>query len=144
MTEQLAVGAHASRAVTVDRDRTIGFMGEACRVYATPALLADIEHTCRDLIFERTPEGQDSVGFSVDITHMAPTLQGMRAEISATVAEFDGRKVVFDITARDDLDTICKGRHTRFVVDVEKTRARLEAKAEKHKNMADAAPNAHS
>jgi len=133
MSEKLSVGARETRTITVDRDRTIGFMGEACRVYATPALVGDIEHACRDLIFERTPEGEDSVGITVNIAHLAPTLMGMSAEIAVTVAEIDGRKVVFDVTARDELEQICKGRHERFVVDVEKTRARLEAKAAKAK-----------
>lgn len=129
MNEKLDVGARETRSVTVDRDRTIGFMGEAARVYATPALVGDIENICRDLIFERTPEGEDSVGITVNIAHLAPTLLGMAVEIAVTVAEIDGRKVVFDVTARDGLDQICKGRHERFVVDVEKTRQRLQAKA---------------
>ncbi len=131
MSEKLSVGARETRTVTVDRDRTIGFMGEAARVYATPALIGDIEQACRDLIFAHTPEGEDSVGITVNIAHLAPTLMGMSAEITVTVAEIDGRKVAFEITARDQLEQICKGRHERFVVDVEKTKARLEAKAEK-------------
>ncbi len=135
MTENLTEGVSESRTIIVDRDRTIGFMGEDCRVYATPALVEDIEHTCRDLIFARIPEGEDSVGFTVSLTHMAPTLLGMEVTITATVAEVDGRKVVFDITACDPLDTICKGRHQRFVVDVKKTKQRLLAKAAKQKDL---------
>lgn len=129
MAEQLAVGVSETRKINVNKDRTIDFMGEDCRVYATPSLIRDIEHTCRDLIFERTPEGEDSVGFLVNVTHLAPTLLGMEVSITATVAEFDGRKVTFDIVASDPVDTICKGRHERFVVNVEKTKQRLLAKA---------------
>ena len=131
MSDDLTVGVSESRTISVDRDRTIGFMGEDCRVYSTPSLIQDIEHTCRDLIFDRTPEGDDSVGFTVSITHMAPTLMGMDVEITASVAEFDGRKVVFEVVATDPLDTICKGRHERFIVNVEKTKQRLLAKAAK-------------
>lgn len=131
MDTDLSVGTSLSKSVSVDEDRTIDFMGDDCRVYATPSLLRDIEHACRDLIFERTPDGQDSVGTIVSITHMAPTLLGMDVEITVTIAEIDGRKVVFDVVANDPLDLICKGRHERFVVDVEKTRARLLAKAAK-------------
>ena len=43
----------------------------------------------------------------------------------------DGRKVALEIEARDTLDTICKGRHERFIVDVEQTRQRLLKKAAK-------------
>jgi predicted thioesterase len=48
-----------------------------------------------------------------------------------TVAAVDGRKVTFDVTARDDLEQIADGRHARFVVDVGKTLERLKAKAAK-------------
>jgi fluoroacetyl-CoA thioesterase len=131
MTGELSVGDSKVRSVDVDRDRTIDFMGEDARVYATPSLIRDIEHACRDLIFEHTPEGEDSVGTSVSIAHMAPTLLGMQVTVTVTVAEIDGRKVVFDVTARDPFDTICKGRHERFVVNVARTRQRLQEKAAK-------------
>ncbi len=131
MSGSLEAGVSTKVTVLVDRDRTIGFMGEDARVYATPALVQDIEQTCRDLIKEHVGDDQDSVGFEVAIKHLAPTLLGMNATISATIVEVDGPKVVFDISASDSLDTICAGRHVRFVVGVEKTKQRLLAKAQK-------------
>ncbi len=131
MYENLAVGTSASRTITVDSERTIDFMGEDCRVYATPSLVRDIEHTCRDMIVENIPEGEDSVGTIVNIVHMAPTLLGMDVTVTVTVAEIEGRKVVLDVVAKDPLDTICKGRHERFIVDVAKTQQRLLQKAAK-------------
>lgn len=135
MSENLTNGISETRVFTVDRDRTIGFMGEDCRVYSTPSLVEDIENTCRDLVFARTPEGEDSVGMTVKIAHLAPTLLGMNVTITAIVAEIEGRKVVFDVTATDGLDQICKGRHERFIVNVEKTRQRLTAKAAKARDL---------
>lgn len=129
MFEKLEVGTSETRTISVDRDRTIGFMGEDCRVYATPSLVRDIEHACRDLIVARVPEGQDSVGTTVSIAHMAPTLLGMEVTIAVSIAEVDGRKVAFDIVASDGIDQICKGRHERFVVDIAKTAERLRQKA---------------
>ena len=131
MYENLAVGTSASRTITVDSERTIDFMGEDCRVYATPSLVRDIEHTCRDMIVENIPEGEDSVGTIVNIVHMAPTLLNMDVTVTVTVAEIEGRKVVLDVVAKDPLDTICKGRHERFIVDVAKTQQRLLQKAAK-------------
>jgi len=135
MTEILGAGAQKIRSVTVAPAQTIAFMGEDARVYSTPALIKDIEHACRDLIFENTPEGMDSVGSRVSILHMAPTLLGMDVEITVTIASVKGPRVVFDVSARDPLDEICKGTHERFVVDLEKTKARLRAKAEKVANL---------
>jgi predicted thioesterase len=53
----------------------------------------------------------------------------MTVEITVKVIEVDRRKVTFDVSAKDELDAISAGTHTRFVVDVAKTVERLKAKA---------------
>lgn len=131
MADSLIAGVAETRTFLVSKDKTIGFMGEGTRVYATPALINDIEHTCRDLIVRLVADGKDSVGFDVSIKHLAPTLLDMEVSITVTVTEVDGPKVIFDISANDPADLICKGNHTRFVVDVAQTEERLKAKAVK-------------
>jgi fluoroacetyl-CoA thioesterase len=131
MKESLRPGVSRTDRIQVDRDRTIGFMGEEGRVYSTPNLVRDIEMTCRELLLDHGDPGEDSVGTDVTIKHLAPTLLGMTVEITATVKEMEGRKVVFDVSAKDDLDQIGAGTHGRFVVDVNKTVERLKAKAAK-------------
>jgi predicted thioesterase len=131
MKESLRPGVSRTSRIEVDRDRTIGFMGEGGRVYGTPYLVRDIEMTCRQLILDHGEAGEDSVGTDVSIKHLAPTLLGMSVEITATVAAVDGRRVTFEITAKDDLEQIGSGTHGRFVVDVNKTVERLKAKAAK-------------
>jgi predicted thioesterase len=131
MKPSLAAGLIFERQLGVDAARTIGFMGEGGRVYATPALVRDIEETCRDGMLEHLDAGEDSVGARIELDHLAPTLLGMAVEIRATITEVKGRLVTFEITARDPLDEIGRGKHVRFVTDVQKTLARLEAKAAK-------------
>jgi predicted thioesterase len=48
---------------------------------------------------------------------------------TATVTEVDRRRIVFDITATDGVDTITSGSHERFVVDLDKFGKRLAEKA---------------
>ncbi len=131
MKETLAPGVARTARVEVDAARTIEFMGEDCRVYATPALLRDIEQTARDLLLEHLDAGEDSVGTRVELDHLAPTLAGMWADITVTVSEVKGRAVSFEISARDAVEPIARGQHNRFVVDVDKTATRLRAKAAK-------------
>ena len=131
MKNSLRPGVSSTRRVAIDTERTIGFMGEEGRVYATPSLVRDIEHTCRDLLLAHADQNEDSVGMEVSIRHLAATPLGMNVEITANVAAVEGRKVTFQVSARDDLDLICEGSHTRFVVDVTKTLERLKAKAAK-------------
>jgi predicted thioesterase len=131
MKSSLGAGLSKVARITIDRERTIGFMGEDARVYATPFLVRDIEHTCRDLIMEHGDAGEDSVGMEVVLRHLAPTLVGMTVEITAKVAAVEGRKVTFDVSAKDDIEPIANGTHTRFIVDVAKTKERLKAKVAK-------------
>ena len=50
MKQSLVAGIKKTERFAVDKDRTIGFMGEACRVYGTPYLLLDVETLCRNLL----------------------------------------------------------------------------------------------
>ena len=131
MKGTLRPGVSRTNRITIDKERTIGFMGEEGRVYSTPNLVRDIEHTCRDLILEHGDAGEDSVGIEVSLRHLAPTLPGMMAEITVTVSVVEGRKVTFDVAAKDNLEAISAGTHSRFVVDKAKTVERLKAKAAK-------------
>jgi len=131
MRGSLQPGLTLTRRVDIDGTRTIDFLGEECRVYATPSLLGDIEHACRDLISEHADPGEDSVGTSISLDHSAATLIGMWAEITVTVTAVDGRRVRFAVSATDPLEPICKGEHERFVVDIARTAERLMAKSAK-------------
>ena len=132
MKASLRPGVSRTSRIEIDRERTIGFMGEEGRVYATPRLVQDIEHTCRDLILEHADANEDSVGINVSINHLAPTLPGMTVEITATVSAVEGRKITLEIAAKDNLEPIGAGTHSRFVVDKGKTLERLKAKAAKY------------
>src|SRR5689334_18744197 len=127
MKESLRQGIAMTRRIVVDRDRTIGFMGEEGRVYATPSLVRDVELTCRDLILQHADPGEDSVGMEVALKHLAPTLLGMEVEITVTARTVEGRKVTFEVAAKDEIEPISAGSHTRFVVDRAKTVERLKA-----------------
>lgn len=129
MKDTLSSGIQVTRQFQVDAQSTVGFMGEGARVYATPALVRDIEITCRDLLMEHLDEGEDSVGTRVELDHLAATLLGMTVDITAEIVDLKGRAVNFEVTARDPLDQICRCRHGRFIVDIEKTKARIAAKA---------------
>ena len=131
MKESLAAGIATTARIDIDAARTIDFMGDEGRVYATPKLVRDIEMTCRDLLLEHLDPSEDSVGTRVEIDHVGATLMGMWVEISVTVSAVNGRAVSFDVTARDAVEEVARGRHDRFVVDVAKTAERLKAKAAK-------------
>ncbi|MDH5748931.1 MAG: thioesterase family protein [Rhodospirillales bacterium] len=131
MKNSLKEGVRSTRSFDIDKGRTIDFMGDALRVYATPELIRDIENTCRDLLLEHLDEGEDSVGTRVEIDHTGATLLNMSVNISVTIKSVEGRLVTFEITAEDNIEKVAKGTHTRFVVETSKLEERLKAKASK-------------
>ena len=131
MSEPIKAGLSATVHVDIDRDRTISFLGEDCRVYSTPKLLYDIEIACRDLLLQHIEPGKDSVGTRVELDHLGATLMGMWVEITVTLTEVNGGAVSFDFTARDAVEEVARGKHNRFIVGIEKTAQRLKAKLAK-------------
>jgi fluoroacetyl-CoA thioesterase len=127
--DSLKAGLETKRRYTIDRDRTIGFMGEDLRVYATPWMARDIEETCRLLTLEHLDDGEDSVGARIEVDHLGASLLGSWVEITARVIERDRRAVTFEVEVHDPLDQVGKARHIRFVIDKERQKGRLQAKA---------------
>lgn len=128
MSETLKPGLTLTRRITVDRDRTISFMGDECRVYATPLMLYDIEFACRDLLKEHIGPDRDSVGTRVELDHVGATMLGMWVEMTVTLTKVEGNAVSFDFTVRDAVEEVARGKHKRFIVGIEKTAQRLKAK----------------
>ena len=131
MKKTLTLGLTKTRRVAIDKQRVIEFMGDEIRVYATPWMARDIEVTCRDLIFENLDDGENTVGTRIEIDHLGATLLDSWVDITVTVVNIDGRQVTLEAEVKDPLDVVGKARHARFVIDVERQRARLEAKAAK-------------
>jgi len=128
MQQNLETGLTTTARILVDEPRTISFMGDEGRVYATPELVRDIEITCRDLLLEHIDAGEDSVGTHIDVAHIAATPIGTWVDITVTVTAAEGRSISFNIEAHDAVEKICRGTHSRFVVDVTKTISRLQGK----------------
>lgn len=128
MMNSLTIGATASRRLIVDEARTISFMGEDLRVYATPEIVWDAEMLCRDLILEHLATGNDSVGVRVELDHVAAGIVGSEVEIVVRVRDITGRRVAFDLTVRDGIEILASGRHERVAVSLAATFDRVVAK----------------
>ena len=131
MKGSLTVGVTATQKIAIDRDRTIGFMGDEGRVYSTPSMVRDIEYTCHELLNEHLDDGENSVGTHVSVDHIGATVEGDEVEVSVTITAVEGRAVSFEATVKDSLEEVGRGVHNRFVVDVQKTYERLTEKRKK-------------
>ena len=128
MKDKLNAGLEFSSKKVIEKEKTIGFMGEDLRVYATPFMVQDMEHSCRDFMLQHLEDGEDSVGARVEIDHLGPTLVGQTIEFCGKVVEVDGPRVQFEVEIRDEIDTVGRSKHTRFVVEKTRQGSRLEKK----------------
>ena len=131
MKDSLTAGVTTTQKIAIDRDRTIGFMGDEGRVYSTPSMVRDIEYTCHELLNEHLDDGENSVGTHISVDHIGATVEGDEVEVSVTITAVEGRAVSFEATVKDSLEEVGRGVHNRFVVDVQKTYERLTEKRKK-------------
>jgi predicted thioesterase len=88
-------------------------------MYSTPAMVAHIEGLCLKMLIPFQDAGESSVGYRVDVKHMAATPIGMKVTVKGKVREQDGRKVVFDVEAYNESGAkIGEGMHERRVIDM--------------------------
>jgi fluoroacetyl-CoA thioesterase len=127
----LVPGIATTKSLRVDEPRVIGFMGDDCRVYATPRIISDVEYTCREFLLSHLDPGEDSVGTQVHWHHVGPALLGAEVTIEIKVIKVEGRRVTVEAKVSDGADAVAHGTHERFVVDVQKVRERLLRRAKK-------------
>ena len=125
MKPTLKPGLAHARKIIVDEGRVIAFMGEDCRVYATPRIISDVEYTCRDFLLGHLDPGEDSVGTKVNWEHVGPALLGEEVTVSVKLVQLEGRRATFEATVDAGADAVARGTHERFIVDVHKVRERL-------------------
>lgn len=130
MRSSLRTGIARVESLTVDRDRTIAFLGEERRVYSTPAMVSDIEYACYRLIEEHLEPGESSLGVHVSLDHSGPTPLGAELTVRVQVTNVEGKRVSFDAEVSDAAGRVGQGQHVRFVIDVQRHEKRLKAKAE--------------
>jgi predicted thioesterase len=125
----LSAGLSAEKTATVDSSNTAASFGSGLlNVFATPAMIALMEHAAAEAVSPALEEGFSTVGSEINIKHLAATPPGMTVRAKAVLTAVDGKKLVFDIEAFDEAGKIGEGTHTRYIIDSKKFLARAEEK----------------
>ncbi len=125
-----------SRELTVDstqEDSARHFYPNLPDVFATPRLGGLMERVSAELINEHLNPGEQSVGISMNLKHLAATPLGMKIRVRTEVAAVEGRKLTFKLEAFDEVEKIGEATHERFIIVAEKFNARVAEKAKKAK-----------
>lgn len=106
--------------VVTEQNTALSVGSGSLKVYATPAMLTLIEKAACEAASTLLNEGETTVGTLLNVKHLAATPIGMKVSATAELAERDGRKFVFNVTAYDECGIIGEGTHERFLVFSEK------------------------
>lgn len=113
----------------VDQASTAGELGSgSVDVLATPELVRLMEHAAVAALAGHLPPGVTSVGSAIRVEHLAPTPVGLEVEVTATLSEVHGRRLTFQVSARDSVEEIGRGTHERVIVNLEQFMARANRK----------------
>lgn len=127
---QLKPGLTGAAHMLVTPDRLATHVGSGgAPVFASPMMVALMEGAAVDCVERLLPQGHQSLGTHLDVSHTAATPQGLTVTAKATLTGVEGRKLTFAVEAHDGIEAIGKGIHTRIVVDVARFMARLAAKS---------------
>lgn len=86
-------------------------------VLSTPSMIGMMERTCVELLTPYMEDDEQSVGFHVDVKHLAPTRMGQSVTITAKLDEVKEGRFRFAVEATNDQDVkIGTGSHRRALI----------------------------
>ena len=120
MRDDFLPGVSDEATITTTPDMGITHLGPGVpSMYSTPSMVQLIEGTCVRLMGRYVDAGEQSVGYRVDLRHLAPTNIGKKVTAKVRLAEIKGRRYVFDVEVFNEDDVkIGEGAHERALVDI--------------------------
>ena len=98
----------------------------AVDVLSTPCLIAFMEDVSFTLLQSKLKDGLTSVGYHVDVKHLAPAPIGAEILVKSTIIKEEGRRVTFKVEAYYKDKKIAEGIHERVIVNEEEFMKRVE------------------
>ncbi len=97
-------------------------------VYATPAMIALMEKCACACVAPYLEDGTTTVGTRINVRHISASPLGIKITCTATLIEADGRKLTFNVEAKDEAGLIGEGTHERFIIDTERFMTKCKSK----------------
>ena len=106
--------------VVTEADTAIHFGSGQVTVLATPKMIAWMEGASLNAVLPSLPAGYDTVGTTINISHLAATPVGMKVRVVSELIEIKGKLLTFKVKAYDEMDKIGEGTHGRAIVELNK------------------------
>jgi predicted thioesterase len=113
----IVIGLTATRHMLVEGTALYSPTGKAEHsVLSSPAMIMEMELASVDAVRNQLQANETTVGFHVDVKHIAPAPKGGQVVTTATLVEITGRKLKFQVETHLGDVPIGTGFHRRAVV----------------------------
>jgi fluoroacetyl-CoA thioesterase len=113
----LGPGLSASVSLVVEETDTALAMGSGdVPVLATPRVIALAEQASVEAVADELKPGATTVGYEVQLAHLAPTPVGGKVTAEAILESIEGRRLTFRVSVSDARGLVAAGRITRVIV----------------------------
>jgi fluoroacetyl-CoA thioesterase len=103
--------------MVADTDTSLALHSGDVPVLGTPRVVALAEEASVEAVADHLPPNTTTVGYQVQLTHLAPTPVGGRVTAEATLESVEGRRLTFRVSVSDGRGLVAAGRITRVVVE---------------------------
>jgi predicted thioesterase len=119
MPLRAGLSACATMSVT-DRDTAVALRSGDVDVLANSRLVGLAEEAAVQAVQSELAEGTTTVGYRVQLDHLAPIAVGATVRADARLESVEGRRLTFRVAVSDANGLVAAGRLTRVVVDRER------------------------
>lgn len=103
--------------VVAEADTATAFRSGDVPVLATPRVVGLAEEATVQAVAGELGERETTVGYRVQLDHLAPTAIGGRVDAEATLETIESRRLTFRVSVSDGRGLVAAGRITRVVVE---------------------------
>ena len=101
---------------------------EMPEVFATAFMVGFMEWACMEALRPYLEEDERTLGTMINVTHQAATPPGMTVTAWVKCLEVEGKRTLWEIEARDEVEIIGRGTHERYAVNNDKFISRVNIK----------------
>ena len=99
--------------------------------FATGFMVGLIEWACIKAVNQHIDwPWEQTVGTHFNISHSAATPPGLEVVAKVKLMEIKGKRLVFEVEVKDEIDVISQGIHERFIINAARFNAKLREKRE--------------
>ena len=113
VSDKITPGLKGQCQTVVNEDNVAGHVDK----FSTPSMISLMERAAISAVHPYLEDGQTSVGFEVNVRHLAPSDIGATVIAHAELVEVNRNRLNFNVEAYDGDRKIGEGTHRRAIID---------------------------